>query len=207
MRLQVPKWIKRVWNKPIWSIVPNSHKTIYLTFDDGPHPEITPKILDILDEFDAKATFFCVGNNVRRNPTTFELIKERGHTVGNHTYDHIKGFSTENSLYLENVKKADKLIGSKLFRPPFGRITPRQIRMMLENNFKVVLWSFITYDYDCKMSVERIMKIIKKHSKDGAVVVFHDSKKAEKNVLQTLPLALQYWKKEGYVVKSIPQDI
>lgn len=202
--LQIPEWIKKIWNRATWQITPNEQKTIYLTFDDGPHPSITPRVLEILDEFDAKATFFCVGENAMRFADVLPLIRQKGHTLGNHTYNHLKGFKTDDATYFQNIEKTDKWIKTRLFRPPYGQITPRQINKLSVNR-KVIMWSFITYDYDARVLQQQIMKTIKKRSFDGAIVVFHDSEKAEKNMFSVLPQALQYWKNQGYQIKAIPE--
>lgn len=198
---QVPEFIKTLWRTPVWRIKP-SERAIYLTFDDGPHPQITPKVLDILDKFDAKATFFCVGENVRKYPDVFEEIKRRGHTVGNHTFNHIKGYKSSVNDYVENVRKADEYIQSRLFRPPHGRIKWRQVNV-LKRDFKIIMWDFITYDYDARVTPDNILATIKKRSRNGSIVIFHDSLKAEKNVLAALPRALKFWKEEGYEVRRM----
>ncbi len=201
MNIQVPQLIKWCFKSVLWR--ENSKgKSIYLTFDDGPIPEVTPKVLNILDDFGVKATFFCVGDNVRKNPETYNEVIRRGHSVGNHTFNHIKGFSFSTNEYIENIKKASEYIESKLFRPPHGQITPMQIKH-IKKNYKIVMWDFITYDYDKTLSAEKIMEIIRKKSRNGSIVVFHDSLKSGKNVLEALPQALQFWKDEGYYLETI----
>lgn len=198
---QVPDFIKILWKSLVWRINP-AEKSIYLTFDDGPNPIITPQVLDMLDEFEAKATFFCVGENVSKFPEVFDEVKKRGHAVGNHTYNHTKGYNYSTKDYVNNVRKADEYIHSKLFRPPHGRIKLSQINA-LKKEYRIIMWDFITYDYDAKVAPDKILAEIKKRSRNGSIVVFHDSLKAEKNVLATLPEALKFWKEEGYEVKSI----
>lgn len=198
---QIPGIIKTLWRTPVWRMNP-SEKAIYLTFDDGPNPVVTPQVLDILDEFDAKATFFCVGENVQKYPRWFEEVKRRGHGVGNHTFNHIKGYENTVKTYMENVWKADECIHSTLFRPPHGRIKQRQITA-LKQNFRIIMWDFITYDYDAKVTPDKILAEVKKRSRNGSIVIFHDSLKAEKNVLTALPEVLKFWKEEGYEMKLI----
>lgn len=198
---QVPSFIHRLSKLFVWTI-PNKNKIIYLTFDDGPNPEVTPLVLDVLDQYDATATFFCVGENVERYPDLFNEIKNRGHNVGNHTYNHLKGFQTDTKTYIENVEKADKLVKSKLFRPPYGRIKWRQARK-LSKKYQVIMWSLLTYDYDSSVDVAEIVDEVQKKSKSGDIVLFHDSLKAKKNVLEALPLVLQFWKAEGFKVEKI----
>ena len=198
---QIPDFIKLMWRTPVWRINP-LEKVIYLTFDDGPNPEVTPRVLDILDEFEAKATFFCVGENVLKYPKIFQEVKHRGHAVGNHTFNHLKGTEKTVKEYVDNVGKAHEYIHSKLFRPPHGRITLSQVNK-LKADFKIIMWDFITYDFDRQVTSTEILKEVKIRSRNGSVVIFHDSLKARKNVLEALPEALRYWKKEGYEVKAL----
>ena len=199
--LQVPEIVKSLFKNVVWRINP-AGKDIYLTFDDGPHPQVTPQVLDILDRYGVKATFFCVAENVSRYPEVFNEVKRRGHAVGNHTFNHLKGFDTPDDEYLKNIKKASEYIDSKLFRPPHGRIRLSQIKA-LKKNFRIIMWDFITYDYDKNIEPERIVNEVKRRSRNGSIVVFHDSLKAEKNMLSALPEALQYWLEEGYEVRKI----
>ena len=199
--LQVPEILKSVIKNVVWRINP-AEKVIYLTFDDGPNPGVTPQVLDILDRFEVKATFFCVGENVFRFPDVFEEVKRRGHGVGNHTFNHLKGFEYATDDYVKNVKKAADYIDSKLLRPPHGQIKPSQIKA-LKDDYRIIMWDFITYDYDKRIEPEKIIAEVKKRSRNGSIVVFHDSLKAEKNVLQVLPEALRFWKENGYKVCHI----
>ena len=201
---QVPRFVKWFLRDVFWRINP-SEKVIYLTFDDGPIPEVTPKVLDILDEFGVKATFFCVGDNVRKHPEFYKEVIKRGHAVGNHTFNHIKGFDYSVDEYVENVKKASEYIQSPLFRPPHGQITPKKIKR-LRADYQIIMWDIITYDYDKTFSPEKMMRIVRRKSRNGSIVVFHDSIKAEKNVLETLPKALKFWKEEGYEIKKMIWD-
>ena len=199
--LQVPEILKSVIKNVVWRINP-AKKVIYLTFDDGPNSRVTPLVLDILDRFEVKATFFCVGENVSRFPDVFDEVKRRGHTVGNHTFNHLKGFEYATDYYVRNVKKASEFIDSRLFRPPHGQIKPSQIKA-LKDDYRIIMWDFITYDYDKRIEPEKIIAEVKKRSRNGSIVVFHDSLKAEKNVLQVLPEALRFWKENGYEVCHI----
>jgi peptidoglycan/xylan/chitin deacetylase (PgdA/CDA1 family) len=180
----------------IWRVKTRS-KLIYLTFDDGPVPEVTPQVLDILDAFGWKATFFCVGENVVKYPDLYQEILARGHRTGNHSYNHIRGFRYATEEYVQNVKKASEMIQSKLFRPPHGRIKLAQLKA-LRKEYDIVMWDVITYDYDRKRSPERILKTIRRNLRKGSVVVFHDSLKAKANVLEVLPKALAFWQSKGY---------
>ena len=199
--LQVPEILKSVIKNVVWRINP-AEKVIYLTFDDGPNSRVTPLVLDILDRFEVKATFFCVGENVSRFPDVFDEVKRRGHTVGNHTFNHLKSFEYSTDDYVRNVKKASEFIDSRLFRPPHGQIKPSQIKA-LKDDYRIIMWDFITYDYDKRIEPEKIIAEVKKRSRNGSIVVFHDSLKAEKNVLQVLPEALRFWKENGYKVCHI----
>lgn len=180
----------------VWRIK-KKEKAIYLTFDDGPIPDITPRVLDILDKYKIKATFFCVGENVKKHPEIYGEILKRGHQVGNHTYNHLRGFEYSTKNYVSNVRKASEFIDSKLFRPPYGRITPKQLNLLLRE-YKVVLWDLITRDYNSKLSPEYILFNIKKMTRNGSIIVFHDSIKAQKNLFAVLPQAIEYWQKERY---------
>ena len=199
--LQVPEILKSVIKNVVWRINP-AKKVIYLTFDDGPNSRVTPLVLDILDRFEVKATFFCVGENVSRFPDVFDEVKRRGHTVGNHTFNHLKGFEYATDYYVRNVEIANGYIKSDLFRPPHGQIKPSQIKA-LKDDYRIIMWDFITYDYDKRIEPEKIIAEVKKRSRNGSIVVFHDSLKAEKNVLQVLPEALRFWKENGYEVCHI----
>ena len=199
--LQVPKIVKSLIRNVVWRINP-AEKVIYLTFDDGPHPRVTPLVLEILDRFEVKATFFCVGENVSRFPEVFDEVKRRGHAVGNHTFNHLKGFEYPTDDYVRNVKKATRYVDSDLFRPPHGQIKLSQIKA-LKDDYRIIMWDFITYDYDKNIEPEKIIDEVKKRSRNGSIVVFHDSMKAENNVLKALPVVLKFWKENGYEVCSI----
>jgi peptidoglycan/xylan/chitin deacetylase (PgdA/CDA1 family) len=196
MNVQFPRLLRPLWGKVLWRKDP-SKKVIYLTFDDGPVPEVTPMVLDMLDEYNIKATFFCVGENVQKHPDTFAQVMSRGHKVGNHTFNHLKGFSVTDEEYYSNIDKAAELIDSKLFRPPYGRITGKQMKK-LRDRYTIIMWDVITHDYNKNLSPETIMRTIKRYSRNGSLVVFHDSIKAKENVLTVLPLAIEYWKSKGY---------
>lgn len=186
----------------IWTIK-DSEKSAYLTFDDGPCPEVTPKVLDILDRYDIKATFFCVGNNVKKYPHIFDLIVSKGHRVGNHTMHHLKGFNSSLNDYIKDVEEANRMINSDLFRPPYGRITIKQLKE-LKKSYKVIMWDVITRDYNRKLKPEKCFSIVKRFSRKGSIIVFHDSIKSADNVLQALPWSIEWLKSEGYVFKTIP---
>lgn len=194
--MQFPRFLRPLFGKLTWRVKTDS-KLIYLTFDDGPVPEVTPQVLDILDEYGWKATFFCVGDNVRKYPEVYQEVLRRGHRVGNHSFNHIRGYRYSVEDYVANVQKASAYIESRLFRPPHGRITFSQIKALKED-YDIVMWDVITYDYDKKKKPEQIMRTVRNYLRKGSIVVFHDSIKAKENVLTVLPQALAYWKEKGY---------
>lgn len=180
----------------IWRI--NTRKNnIYLTFDDGPIPEITPWILDCLKEKNIKACFFCVADNVRKHPELFQRILDEGHQVGNHTYNHLKGWDCADDQYLENIELADKLIASPLFRPPYGRIKKSQLREV-SKKYQVIMWDVLTGDYDRRISPEQCLKNAVQYTRDGSIIVFHDNIKAIENVKYALPKAIDNLSARGF---------
>ncbi|MBN2616658.1 MAG: polysaccharide deacetylase family protein [Bacteroidales bacterium] len=196
MRPQTPEFLHRFFPKMLWKEAVTG-KEIYLTFDDGPHPKITPKVLNILAQFEAKACFFCVGDNVRKYPETFQQVRDAGHLVGNHTFHHLKGWGMTTEAYVEDVALCNELVQSPYFRPPYGRIKPAQVRA-LQKEYQLVMWSVITYDYDAKLKPEACLNKAIKHSGPGDIVVFHDSIKSEQNMLYALPRFLEYFSRQGY---------
>jgi peptidoglycan/xylan/chitin deacetylase (PgdA/CDA1 family) len=180
----------------LWK-VDTHQKTVFITFDDGPIPGLTAEILDILDDHQAMATFFCVGENVQRHPELFREIRRRGHAVGNHTHHHLKGVRARTRDYLEDVREAGRHIDSGLFRPPYGLITPRQARL-LSKHFTVVMWSALTRDYDPDVTAEECLARAFDGVFPGSIIVFHDNLKAREKVLYALPRLLEYLKREDY---------
>lgn len=203
MLVKPPYLVRKFFPQLLWE-VKTTNNEIFLTFDDGPHPEITPLVLDILDEFQAKATFFCVGENVKKYPETYTLILERGHHTGNHSYNHLNGWKNSKSAYCDNIKKAASFIDSNLFRPPYGRIKPSQINA-LKTKYKIVMWTVAAYDFSKKVSPEQCLKNAIQKSKAGSVVVFHDSDKARDNLFFALPAFLEHYQNKGFVFPLIPQ--
>jgi peptidoglycan-N-acetylglucosamine deacetylase len=178
-------------------------KVIYLTFDDGPVPEVTPWVLDQLRAADARATFFCLGKNVENHPELFiQLIKE-GHRTGNHSYSHPNGLVTPAGKYHLDVLKAAKLISSDLFRPPYGKILPRQYQL-LKNDFRIILWDVLSRDYNYKLSKEKCLAHVLGKTKPGSILVFHDSVKAWKNLEYVLPKILDHFSQKGFSFRAIP---
>lgn len=175
---------------------------IYLTFDDGPIPEITPWILDCLKEKKVKATFFCVGENVSKYPEIFQRILDEGHAVGNHTYNHLKGWATDDQKYFENIEKSNKLIQSNLFRPPYGRASKSQMKK-LAKDYQIIMWDVLTGDYDKNISPERCYKNCINYSRNGSIIVFHDNIKAIDNVQFALPRSIDYLLQKGFQFKTL----
>ncbi len=196
-----PKLVRRIYPNGVWKI-PEQDKKIYLTFDDGPIPEVTYWVLSKLKEYDAKGTFFCVGENVKRNPHIFEELIRNGHSVGNHTFNHLDGWKTGFFSYLKNAEVANRVIDSKLFRPPHGKLTMAQ-RNALGSRYKIVLWDVLSKDYDRTLSPQMCYENVVRYSKPGSVIVFHDSIKASKNLFYALPKVLDYYSKEGYSFERI----
>ncbi len=185
----------------IWSVkTPN--KEVFLTFDDGPIPNITPWVVNELKRYNAKATFFCVGDNVKKHPEVFQLLLDNGHRVGNHTMNHLNGWKNFNKTYFENINEAEKFIESNLFRPPYGKIKPTQI-FRLKKKYRIIMWDVLTYDYDENKTGEECLNKIKKNVKPGSIIVFHDSLKAEKRLRYALPKCLEFLKTEGYIFSAI----
>lgn len=172
-------------------------REVYLTFDDGPVPEVTPKVLDILDRYGVHATFFMVGDNVRRHPELLEEVRRRGHAVGNHTFHHLQGAHVTTKSYLRDIMEAHKLIGSPLFRPPHGWMRPRQARAM-RKVFTPVMYDLVTRDYSRRLTAEQVMQNVRRYARPGAIIVFHDSLKAEPRVLKVLPEAIEWLLNHGY---------
>jgi peptidoglycan/xylan/chitin deacetylase (PgdA/CDA1 family) len=193
--------MKKFFPKAVWEI--NSpEKSIYLTFDDGPIAGLTEWILDELRRFDAKATFFCVGENIEKNKNIFERISKEGHQIGNHTFNHIKGFHTSLLEYLRNTDACEVLTKNRLFRPPYGQLRKSQYRSLLRLNYKIVFWDVISYDYE-KITPEQCLKNVLKHTKNGSIVVFHDNLKAENNVKYALTRTLEHFSEKGFTFRSI----
>ncbi|MDR1526507.1 MAG: polysaccharide deacetylase family protein [Dysgonamonadaceae bacterium] len=177
-------------------------KVAFLTFDDGPIPEMTPWVLDLLDQYGIKAVFFCVGDNVRKYPEIYHEILARGHRVGNHTYHHLQGLKVTAKTYLKDVEEAAQLIDSKLFRPPHGHIHLPQF-FKLRNDYTIILWDVVTRDYSCLMTPEQVFDNVKKYTRNGSVIVFHDSLKGGEKTRYALPRSIDWLLEQGYQLKLI----
>lgn len=212
LKVKTPWLVKKAFPAYIWNI-PSKEKVIYLTFDDGPTPDVTDKVLDILAQYKAKATFFCVGKNVAAYPTIYQRIINENHAIGNHTYNHLKGWLTKKGIYIENILATEKVFlsqnpkpktqNSKLFRPPYGKLKPSQRKALQKLGYKIIMWDVLARDWDMAISKESVLNNIIKNTEYGSVVVLHDSIKASKNMLYALPKALDYFSKKGYSFKKI----
>jgi peptidoglycan/xylan/chitin deacetylase (PgdA/CDA1 family) len=185
--------------------MPSKEKVIYLTFDDGPHPAATPFVLDTLKEYGAKATFFCIGKNVLDQPALYERIITEGHAVGNHTFNHLNGWKTADAVYMEDIAKAKKYIDSSLFRPPYGKITSFQLRLLAKDKFKMtpIMWTVLSGDFDVKLSKETCLLNVLTTASNGSIIVFHDSQKAFVNLQFVLPKVLNHFEQKGFRFEKI----
>lgn len=208
--VKTPKIITSALPNLVWHL-PSKDKAIYLTFDDGPTPEITDWTLDTLNTYKAKATFFCIGNNIEKHPEIFKRINTEGHTIGNHTFNHLKGWKTKTQHYVENTLEAQNIIdqhnikNSYLFRPPHGRIKPKQAKKLHEVGYRIIMWNVLSKDWDKKISKEKCLENVIQNTTSGDIVVFHDSIKASQNMQYALPRVLEYFSKKGFVFKRIPE--
>jgi peptidoglycan/xylan/chitin deacetylase (PgdA/CDA1 family) len=186
----------------VWR-VPTEEKVLFLTFDDGPVPGPTEFALHTLCRFSAKATFFCIGDNIRKHPDVFHKIIEDGHATGNHTFNHLSGWRTRTEEYIENVHKCQELLGTQsFFRPPYGRITKRQIRQL--NDYSIIMWDVLSMDYNKNLSPEACLRNTIHACRTGSIVVFHDSYKAERNMAFVLPRLLEHFAAQGFAFKALP---
>jgi peptidoglycan-N-acetylglucosamine deacetylase len=197
-------WLMRTAYPDVLWDMPATSKTLYLTFDDGPHPEITPWVLETLHAFQAKATFFCIGNNVASHADTYAQILTAGHATGNHTFHHLNGWKTDDKTYFADIADAQRYIDSKLFRPPYGKISRFQAKQLQEHaGFKVVMWSVLSGDFDETLSAEKCFEVVRKYARDGSIIVFHDSEKAFPRLREALPKFLELTKNQGFKFESI----
>jgi peptidoglycan-N-acetylglucosamine deacetylase len=197
--------IKKIFSNFIWSI-PNSEQKIYLTFDDGPTPEVTEWVLEELEKFQANATFFCIGENILKHPEIFNKILKNKHSVGNHTFNHLNGWKTNTEKYIENTKICESVISNmlpKIFRPPYGKMKLSQTKRLRKLDYKIIMWDVLSADFDQMVSPKKCLKNVIENTQSGSIIVFHDSKKAYTNLKYTLPIALKHWKEKGFVFEAI----
>ena len=206
--IKTNKLIKLIFSNYVWDI-PTVEKKVYLTFDDGPTPEITAWVLNQLKEFNAKATFFCIGENIQKYPEIFDSILTNGHTIGNHTFNHHNGWKTKTSDYIENVLLCKEVIrkqttdNTQLFRPPYGKIRKSQANLLRKNGYKIIMWDVLSADFDASISPEKCLHNVIRNTQPGSIIVFHDSEKSHKNLVFTLPKFLTFLKQNDYVCEVI----
>ena len=221
--IKTPLAARKLLPAALWK-VRTREKILYLTFDDGPIEEVTPAVLDELKKYNAKATFFCIGKNISANPKLFHRILKEGHTVGNHTQDHLNGWQTSNDEYFENIEKCTATMNSHMpkvsaarstkavvetedvvfFRPPYGKLSPLQYSY-IKKSYKIVLWDVLTFDFDLKVTKEQVFDNVLKNASPGSIIVFHDSLKAKEKVLYALPRVLDHYSKMGYKFECLPE--
>lgn len=202
MFIEQPPWFYRaLFPGATWRI-PSDERCVYLTFDDGPIPQVTPWVLNTLDQYGVKATFFMVGDNVRKHPDVFRMVVERGHAVGNHTFHHIQGIRYSTRGYLADVELAARLIPGNLFRPPHGHMRFPQL-LRLRETHRIVMWDVVTRDYSPRLSPQQVLANVKRYTRNGSILVFHDSLKAERNMRWAMPRAIEWLLQEGYRFKRM----
>lgn len=202
--VRIPAWFIKLNRNCVWKI-PSKEKVLYLTFDDGPHETATPFVLDQLKKYNAKATFFCIGKNVQAYPEIYERIFHEGHKTGNHTFNHINGWKVSKEKYINDVNEAAKLINSKFFRPPYGKISlssSKIIRNQLE--YKIIMWHVLSADFDEKISPQKCLENVLQNSEEGSIIVFHDSSKAWRSLSFALPEVLSYFGGKNFQFKALP---
>jgi peptidoglycan/xylan/chitin deacetylase (PgdA/CDA1 family) len=198
----IPRMVTWLFPNRVWQI-PTAQKEIFLSFDDGPHPRITPMVLDMLATHGAKASFFCIGDRVKRFPGIYQRIVDEGHAIGNHTFHHLNGWKTNDADYLTNITEAALCIDSRLFRPPYGRIKGSQARAIVAKGFKTIMWTVLSGDYDAKLNPAQCANRVLKNIEPGFIFLFHDAEKAEKNMLFALEKLLEASKLQGFRCEKI----
>jgi peptidoglycan/xylan/chitin deacetylase (PgdA/CDA1 family) len=202
--VKTPGWVEKVYPRRIWNIATEKDE-LFLTFDDGPHPVHTAFVLDELKKYNAKATFFCIGKNVVEQPGIYRRILEEGHAVGNHTQNHLDGWKTKDAVYLQNIRAAQTYIDSKLFRPPYGKITSFQVDQLLQPGYKLrtIMWTVLSGDFDESLTPRQCLQNVLLNSKKGSIIVFHDSEKAQERMRFALPEVLKYFTARGFQFNKI----
>jgi peptidoglycan/xylan/chitin deacetylase (PgdA/CDA1 family) len=216
--VKMPKFVHRLFPKRVWAF-PNSKNSVYLTFDDGPIPEVTPWVIEVLKQYKAKATFFCIGDNVNKHTNVFQQIIEEGHSIGNHTYHHLNGWNTKTEDYINNFEKCEDSLNrvqdnkskikkqesevNNLFRPPFGKLTLKQSKNLQKKGFHIIMWDVLSADFDTKISNEKCLENVLKNIQPGSIVVFHDSLKSNEKLRYVLPKVLDYLKINNINCESI----
>lgn len=203
--VKTPWWLKKLYPECVWEM-PGQQKKIYLSFDDGPHPVATPFVLEQLKKYNANATFFCIGKNVEEYPFLYEEILDAGHVTGNHTFNHLNGWKTDDAVYVEDIIQAKKRIDSNLFRPPYGRATKFQLRLLTKQKMLPVMWTVLSGDFDTGISKEKCLNNVVKNTVAGSIVIFHDSAKAYERLEYVLPRVLDHFSSKGFQFEKITGD-
>lgn len=199
-----PAWMRLLYKNCIWKLHP-AENTVYLTFDDGPDPDVTPFVLEQLEKYQAKATFFCIGKNVVEHPDLYQEIFNRGHTIGNHTHNHLNGWKTKTIVYVDNVLEAAKYIPTTLFRPPYGKIKRAQIKLLRKKipDLKIIMWDILSGDFDAELSPQDCMQNVLFKSRSGSIIVFHDSEKAWERMNYALPRVLEHFSRKKFKMEAL----
>lgn len=203
--VKTPQFIQKLFPNFTWKI-PTAEKVIYLTFDDGPVPEVTPWVLNQLAGHNAKATFFCVGENVKKHPEVFQKVKNAGHSLGNHTFNHLNGWKTENMPYFLNVRRCAHQLKSELFRPPYGKLRPKQAQF-LQRHYRIVMWDVLSGDFDAAITKEQCLENVVGNASEGSIIVFHDSLKAMEKLRFVLPKVLAHFAAKGYRFEALSERV
>ena len=196
---QPPQFIRQLYPRACWRMNP-SERSVYLTFDDGPIPEVTPWVIGVLNKYKIKATFFMVGDNVRKHPDEFKMVVEHGHRIGNHTYNHLRGIEEHAEHYIDNIEKAASYLATDLFRPPHGFMRFKQYRALC-NRYRIIMWDLVTRDYNPKLTGEQVLEKVKRYARPGSIITFHDSLRSVNNLYYALPRAIEWLLAEGYEFK------
>ncbi len=197
--------LRAMYPRRIWQM-DDAAKKIYLSFDDGPHPRITPWVLDLLRQYEAKASFFCIGKNVKEYPQVYEQLLREGHVAGNHTMQHLDGWKTGDAEYLDDVQACSRWVDSKLFRPPYGKLTSFQSALLQRQQYHIIMWSVLSGDFDKTIDGARCWANVQANTRSGSIIVFHDSEKAYDRLTYALPRTLQTFTEQGYCFEAIRMD-
>lgn len=194
---QFPTWLQRLYRGVVWRENPSS-KVVYLTFDDGPIPECTPQLLDILNQYGVKATFFMVAENAERYPELLARVRDEGHVVGNHTYHHMRGYKHDTQTYVRDALRGAEVLQTTLFRPPHGRMRNNQKKALINQGYTIYLWDVLTHDYNPHYSVDKMLAVVKRYTRNGSILVMHDSLKSKDRMLEALPQIIEWLQSNGY---------
>ena len=194
---QFPTWLQRLYRGVVWRENPSS-KVVYLTFDDGPIPECTPQLLDILKQYGVKATFFMVAENAERYPELLARVRDEGHVVGNHTYHHMRGYKHDTQTYVRDALRGAEVLQTTLFRPPHGRMRNNQKKALINQGYTIYLWDVLTHDYNPHYSVDKMLAVVKRYTRNGSILVMHDSLKSKDRMLEALPRIIEWLQSNGY---------